>query len=84
MGPCKLTSNSIKDLNFFFDIFAKIRTREPGPVLGNLDLNRSLVGDGQFARSHGSYNPNLGSEIVILGGDIRSRSWPNIGGTYGK
>ena len=23
----------------------KIRTWEPGPVLGNLDLNRSLVGD---------------------------------------
>ena len=23
----------------------KIRTREPGPVLGNLDLNRTLVGD---------------------------------------
>ena len=38
---------------------------------------------GQFARSHGSYNPNLGSGIVILGGDIRSRRWPNIGGTYG-
>ena len=38
---------------------------------------------GQFLRSHGSYNQNLGSEIVILGGDIRSRSWPNIGGTYG-
>ena len=23
----------------------KIRTREPGPVLGNLDLNKTLVGD---------------------------------------
>ena len=33
--------------------------------------------------SHGSYDLNLGSEILILGGDIRSRSWPNIGGTYG-
>ena len=25
------------------DFFSKIRTWEPGPVLGNLDLNRSLV-----------------------------------------
>jgi hypothetical protein len=33
--------------------------------------------------SHGSYDSNLGSEILILAGDIRSRSWPNIGGTYG-
>jgi hypothetical protein len=32
--------------------------------------------------SHGSYDSNLGSEILILAGDIRSRSWPNIGGTY--
>ena len=39
---------------------------------------------GQFARSHGSYNPNLGSEILILGGDIRSRNWPNIGDSYGN
>ena len=28
-----------------FTFFPKIRTQEPGPVLGNLDLNRSLVGD---------------------------------------
>ena len=28
-----------------FHYFFKIRTREPGPVLGNLDLNRSLVWD---------------------------------------
>jgi hypothetical protein len=34
--------------------------------------------------SHGSYDSNLGSEILILVGDIRSRSWPNIGGTYGR
>ena len=40
--------------------------------------------DGQFAMSPGSYDPNLGSEILILGGDIRSRSWPNIGDSYGK
>jgi hypothetical protein len=37
----------------------------------------------QFAMSHWSYNSNLGSEILILVGDIRSRSWPNIDGTYG-
>ena len=33
--------------------------------------------------SHGSYDSNLGSEILILGGDIRLRSWPNIGDSYG-
>jgi hypothetical protein len=33
--------------------------------------------------SHGSYDSNLGSEILILAGDIMSRIWPNIGGTYG-
>ena len=33
--------------------------------------------------SHGSYDSNLGSEILILGGDIRSRSWLNIGDSYG-
>ena len=38
---------------------------------------------GQFAMSHGSYDLNLGSEILILGGDIMSRSWPNIGDSYG-
>jgi hypothetical protein len=38
---------------------------------------------GQFAMSHGSYDLNLGSEILILGGDIMSRSWPNIGESYG-
>jgi hypothetical protein len=37
----------------------------------------------QFAMSHGSYGSNLGSEILILVGAIRSRSWPNIGWTYG-
>ena len=36
----------------------------------------------QFAMSYGSYNLNLGPEILILGGDIRSRSWPNIGDSY--
>ena len=39
---------------------------------------------GQFAMSHGSYDLNLGSEILILGGDIRSRSWLNIGDLYSK
>ena len=33
--------------------------------------------------SHGSYNLNLGLEILILAGDIRSRSWLNIGDSYG-
>ena len=37
----------------------------------------------QFAMPHGTYDLNLGSEILILAGDIRSRIWPNIGGTYG-
>ena len=32
--------------------------------------------------SHGSYDSNLSSQILILGGDIRSRSWPNMDGTY--
>ena len=55
MGPCKLTSNSFIDEYYrlkrklvilkILVIFAKIRTREPGPVLGNLDLNRSLLED---------------------------------------
>ena len=31
----------------------------------------------------GSYDLNVGSERLILGGDIRSRSWPNIGDLYG-
>ena len=33
--------------------------------------------------SHGSYDLNLGLKILILAGDIRLRSWSNIGGTYG-
>ena len=32
--------------------------------------------------SHGSYDLNMGSEILIRS-RIRSRSWPNIDGTYG-
>ena len=48
-----------------------------------LILNVYKTDAGQFAMSHGSYDSNLGSEILILGGDIRSRSWPNIGDSYG-
>ena len=33
--------------------------------------------------SHGSYDLNLGSKRLILAGDIRSRSWPNISDSYG-
>ena len=32
----------------------------------------------QFAMSHGSYDSNLGSEILNLARDIRLRSWLNI------
>ena len=32
---------------------------------------------------HGTYDLNLGSEILILAEDIRSRSWLNIGDSYG-
>ena len=42
------------------------------------------TGGGQFAMSHGSYDLNLSSEILILAWDIRSRSWPNIDVTYGS
>ena len=37
---------------------------------------------GQFVMSHGSYDSNLGSETLILGGDIRSRTWLNISDSY--
>ena len=33
---------------------------------------------------HGSYDSNLGSEILSLGGDISSRSWLNIDDSYGS
>ena len=33
--------------------------------------------------SHGSYDLNLGSKRLILARDIRSRSWPHIGDSYG-
>ena len=32
--------------------------------------------------SHGFYDSNLGSEILILVGDIKSSSYIYIGGTY--
>ena len=69
--------------------------QENNPILGFFAIKmskpwfdfyciRRYIIAGQFAMSHGSYNLNLGSEILILGGDIRLRSWPNIGGTYGN
>ena len=33
--------------------------------------------------SNGSYDLNLGSKRLILARDIRPRSWPNIGDSYG-
>ena len=41
------------------------------------DETRVRILAGQFAM-----NLNLGSEILILGRDIRSRSWLNIGDSY--
>ena len=38
---------------------------------------------GYFAICEGSLNSNLGSKRLILPSDIRSRSWPNIGDSYG-
>jgi hypothetical protein len=35
-----------------------------------------------FAMFHGSYDSNLDSKRLILVIVIRSRSWPNIDGTY--
>ena len=66
------------------------------PVLGNLDpysgtlklthtrLCSQVPHSREFTMSHGSYDLNLGSEIFILAGDIRLRSWTNIVGIYGK
>ena len=53
----------------------KIRTGEPGPVLWNLDLNRTLVGDlylGIWTRTLLCTHP-----YSFL------YSWPNIGDSYG-
>ena len=38
---------------------------------------------GNLPCPNGSYDLNLVSKIWILAGDIRSRSWPNIGDSYG-
>ena len=43
----------------------------------------TLYHSGQFSRSYGSYDLNLGSDILILGGDIGSRTCPNIDDSYG-
>ena len=64
--------------------FYKIRTWEPGPVLGNLDLNRSLVWNpysGTCIRTR-----KLGPVLVyililffpVLVYVLKLRSWPNI------
>ena len=46
-------------------------------------MNGFQTDAGQFAMSHGSQNFNLGSKRLILSRDIRLRSWPNIGDSYG-
>ena len=51
-----------------------IRTREPGPVLGNLDLHRSLVRDPYSGTWTCTWEPVL---VYVL------KSWPNIGDSYG-
>mgnify|MGYP001343082696 CR=1 FL=1 len=67
--------------------------QENNPILGFFAIKmskpwldfyciRRYIIAGQFAMSHGSYNLNLGSEI--LGGDIRSGTWFNIGDSYGN
>ena len=47
-------------------------------------ISLDSVKAGHFAMSHGSHDLNLGSDILILCGDIRLRTRPNIGGTYGS
>ena len=37
-----------------------------------------------FAMSHGSQRLNLDPVRLVLARDMRSRSWPNIDGTYGN
>ena len=59
-----------------------ISTREPGSVLGNLDLNKTLLGDpysGTWTRTR------LCTHFVfpVLVYVLKLRSWPNIDGTYG-
>ena len=50
------------------------RTREPGSVLGNLDLNRSLVWDPYSGTWTRTWEPVL---VYVL------KSWPNISDSYG-
>ena len=51
--------------------------------LNILEYDKKNVGNGQFAMSHGSYDSNLGSKMLILAGDIRLISWLNIGDLKG-
>ena len=71
----------------------KIRTWEPGPVLGNLDLNKTLVEDpysGTWIRTR-EPGPILVYVLKMFFclsyseyiNEYRLRSWPNIDGTYG-
>ena len=53
--------------------FGWTRTREPGPVLGNLDLNKSLVEE---------LRPVLGNPILVYVLKL-TRIWLNIGDSYG-
>ena len=57
--------------------------RNLDPYLGTLKLTctrlcSQVPHSRQFTMSHGSYDSNLGSKRLILDGDIRSKSWPNI------
>ena len=57
------------------------RTWEPGPVLGNLDLNRSLVWDlysGTWTRSWETVLP----ESIILGTQALNSSTYTVKGTH--
>ena len=52
--------------------FGWIRTREPGPVLGNLDLNKSLVEEPGTV---------LGNPLLVYVLKL-TRIWLNIGDSY--
>ena len=62
-----------------FTFFSKIRTREPRPVLGNLDLNRSLVGDPYSGTWTRTWEPG-----PVLGNLYLNRSlvWDPYSGTW--
>ena len=55
--------------------YIETRTREPGPVLGNLDLNRSLVWNPYSGTWTRTWEPVL---VYVL------KSWPNMGDSYGR